>query len=272
MTGFGASSRTALTLGLIVILGGCVTSSQATRLQKDLDDVKRQLFQVQQDTAGSRAQIDDLTRGLGKQDGSSSTQADLNASIQSLLDQIQTLSEKMREMVSRMAALSQEIQGLKEAGRRNGGPSGAAGPVPPSTAFPTESSAAPAPNAADRAFRTAYADYSKGNYELALMGFNEFLRTSPGDPRGAEARYWVGECLYSQGKYKEAIEAFDLVLTAQPEFEKVPAALLKKGYAQIEMGQTSKGVETLGKLMSTHGDTDESRLASERLRQLGLRN
>lgn len=267
-----SASRAAAALALAVSLSGCVTSTQATRLQKDLDEVKRQLFQVQQDTAASRTQMEELARGPGGRTGGASTsQADLNASIQALLDQIQGLSEKIRELTARMATLSQEIQGLKDAGRRGGTPSGPP-PSASSPAFPDETSPEPPTSAADQSFRVAYADYSKGNYELALMGFTDFLRTSPGHPRAAEARYWVGECLYSQGKYKEAVEAFDLVITKHPGAEKEPAAMLKKGYAQIEMGQTSRGVETLGKLIAAHADTEEARLAAERLRQLGLRN
>src|SRR6185436_14816006 len=92
------ASRAGLTLALTASLSGCVTSSQATRLQKDLDEVKRQLFQVQQDTAGSRTQVEELARGLNKQGGTASSQADLNASVQSLLDQVQGLAEKIREL------------------------------------------------------------------------------------------------------------------------------------------------------------------------------
>lgn len=272
MSRLDTASATVSALAVIILVSGCVTSTQATRLQKDLDEVKRQLFTVQQDTAGSRTQVEELSRSLTKQNGASSSQAELNSSIQSLLDQVQGLSEKMKELLGRVTTLSLEIQGLKDAARRDGGPAGGSSPVPSSPAFPGAASASPASSPADQSFRVAYADYSKGNYELALMGFTEFLRSSPGDPRAAEARYWVGECHYSQGKYKEAIEAFDMVLTSHPDSEKVPAAMLKKGYSQIEMGQTTMGVETLGKLISSHADSEEARLASERLRQLGLRN
>ena len=159
-----------------MFLSGCVTSTQATRLQKDLDEVKRQLFQVQQDTAGSRSQMEEVARGLTRQGGASTSQADLNASIQTLLDQFQGFSEKMKEMTSRITDLTHEIQGLKDAARRDGGPSGASGSIPSSPAFPADSSPVPVSNPADQSFRIAYADYSKGNYELALMGFTRPAR------------------------------------------------------------------------------------------------
>ena len=91
MNGFSTVTRTVSTLTLVVLLAGCVTSTQATRLQKDLDEVKRQLFQVQQDTAGSRKQVEELAQGLSKPASSPTAQADLNASIQSLLDQVRPI-------------------------------------------------------------------------------------------------------------------------------------------------------------------------------------
>ena len=272
MSRFHTDRRSAAILAFTLLLSGCVTSTQATRLQKDLDEVKRQLFQVQQDSAGSRSQMDELARGLAKQGSASTAQADLSASIESLLDQIQGLSEKTKELTSQVMTLTQEIQSMKESTRRNGGAPGTSVSAPSSSAFPADSPPAPSSSPADQSFRIAYADYSKGNYELALMGFTEFLRSFSSDLRAADAKYWVGECLYSQGKYKEAIEAFDIVLTSHPGADKGPAALLKKGYSQIELGQTSLGVETLSKLISAHSDSEEARLASERLRQLGLRN
>jgi len=258
----------AVQAALCFLLPACVTSTQATRLQKDLDDVKRQVFQVQQDTAGSRAQIEEMSRRGGGGDGSAG-QAEIQSAIRSVLDQIQGLTERMEELKSRMAALSQEIQSLKSAGPRSynqveGSGGAPASPVP-------QSSNGAAADAAGAAFKTAYSDYSKGNYELAVMGFNEFLRAYPSNPLCADAQYWIGECLYSQGKYKEAGEAMDRAVEKYPSSEKLPAALLKKGYAQIESGQTPMAVATLQRLIDGYPQTDEARLAADRLRLLGLR-
>lgn len=250
---------------ILALLPGCVTSTQATRLQKDLDDVKRQVFQVQQDTAGSRAQIEDLSKKLPGGGGTPESTADLQAAIQSLIDQIQSLSARMDEMKARMATLSQEIQSMKAPGSKGSANQDGA----PSSLAPAASGGTGA--AADRAFKTAYADYSKGNYELAVMGFSDFLKTWSSDPMAADAQYWIGESLYSEGKYKEAGEAMDRVMERFPSSGKLPAALLKKGYAQIESNQTPAAVATIQKLIAQYPDSEEARLGAERLKQLGLR-
>jgi tol-pal system protein YbgF len=280
---------------------GCLTSTQATRIQTDLDEVKRQVFQVQQETAGTQQRLEAIDRKLADDSTSSTHQADLNASMQSLLDQIQILTEQIQQMETRMAGLQMEIQSLRAgdsttaypaypvAGsparaphERTTGPpsaSGASDPVggsPGGTMIPMPapslSGGAAAVGAGSETFNTAYADYSKGNYELAVMGFTDFLRSHPEHLLAPDAQYWIGECLYSQGKFSDAAEAFDRTVGRYPTCEKVPAALLKKGLAQMELGQTSRAVTTLQRLIETRPDSEEARLAAERLSQLGLRS
>jgi tol-pal system protein YbgF len=106
---------------------------------------------------------------------------------------------------------------------------------------------------------------------MALSGFSEFLKSHPDAPDSQQAQYWIGECLFSQKRYAEAIDAFDKAITKYPGGDRTAVSALKKGYAQIESGQTSQGVTTLQKLVDQKPQTEESRLAAERLKQLGLR-
>jgi len=265
----GHKARRAATVPLLIsamALSACLTSTQATRLQKDLDDVKRQVFQVQQDTAGSRTRLEEIDKKLAPRDGSASAaqQADLQASIRAILDRVQALSQRTEEIWNRLASLGTEMQSPQDQRRRGGASPPAAGSGPAPAAPPSDTEA-------EAAFRIAYADYTKGNFELALTGFTEFLHASPKHALSPDAQYWIGECLYSQGKYKEAADAFDRCVSRQPNGDRVPAALLKKGLAQIESGQTAPGVSTLQKLIEQAPQSDEARLAAERLKQLGLR-
>ena len=170
---------------VFLLLSACVTSTQATRLQKDLDDVKRQVFQVQQDTAGSRAQLDDLSKRLPGS-GPGAGQADLQEAIRSLLDQMRTLAQRLDEMKTRMSSLSLEIQAIRAPGSSGSPPQDAGSTSPPATPRGVLSS-----EPADLAFKTAYADYSKGNYEMAVMGFGDFLKSWPSHPLSADAQYWI---------------------------------------------------------------------------------
>jgi tol-pal system protein YbgF len=258
---------TILSLALAAPVGaaGCLTSTQATRLQTDLEEVKKQLFQVQQTAAGNRTRLDEIaTRVTGQDPSGSPGQNDLRSTLQAVLDQNRALGEQMEDIKARLASLSHDVQSLQ--GRPA---SPAAGSQRPGG---TQAPASPAAGTNDPAFGAAYADYTKGNYELAVMGFTDFLKAHPGSAQAPDAQYWIGECLYSQGKFREAVEAFDQVGSKYPGAARVPAAMLKKGLAQIQAGQTTQGVSTLQKLIETHPQSEEARLAAERLQQMGLRS
>lgn len=252
-----------LALAAPIGAAGCLTSTQATRLQTDLEEVKKRIFEVQQTASGNRTRLDEIASRAGQDTSGPPGQNDVRASLQALMDQNRALGEQMEEVKARLASLTHEVQSLQ--GRPAPPPAGGGrlGAVPstPSGAQGT-----------DPAFGAAYADYTKGNYELATMGFQEFLRNKPDSPQTPDAQYWIGECLYSQGKFKEAVDAFDQVASRFPQAPRVPAALLKKGFAQIQTGQTTQGVSTLQKLMETQPQSEEARLAAERLQQMGLRS
>lgn len=146
---------------------------------------------------------------------------------------------------------------------------GPVSPPPPGTgtgAFPGSRDTA----AEQMAFREAYADYTRGSYESALMGFQEFLKNYPGSPLAEGAQYYAGDCLFSQQRYDEAASAFTQVIERYPASDKAPAAHLKKGLSLLAMKQTARGVIQLQHVIETYPRSDEARLARERLRQLGL--
>src|SRR5439155_26855848 len=82
-------------------------------------------------------------------------------------------------------------------------------------------------------YQAAYRDYQRGNYDLAIAGFRDFITRNPNSDLADNAAYWIGESLFSQKKYREAIEQFDTVVTKYPKSDKVAEALLNKGYSYI---------------------------------------
>jgi len=118
---------------------------------------------------------------------------------------------------------------------------------------------------ARNAYTNAYTDMTAGNYDLALMGFEEFLRNFPDSELSDNAMYWIGECYYAREQYNEAYDAFRKVLDDYPQGDKVPSALLKAGYSSLALGQTSEGRALLHELIERFPLSDEARLAEERL-------
>ncbi|KPJ60510.1 MAG: hypothetical protein AMJ46_05725 [Latescibacteria bacterium DG_63] len=121
---------------------------------------------------------------------------------------------------------------------------------------------------AKKAYREAYLDVNAGNYELARMGFEEFLKNFPDSELSDNAQYWIGECFYATERYEEAFEAFRKVLKNYPEADKVPSALLKVAYCSLALGREEEGADFLNQLISDFPLSEEAQLAEERLESL----
>lgn len=150
-------------------------------------------------------------------------------------------------------------------------------PLPPAAAAPapgTAPAAAPAaPTAAlgatpDEVYKAALNDYTKGNYDLAISGFRTYIQLFPKTSLVGNAQYWLGEAYYSQRNFPEAIREFETVIKSHADSNKVPSAMLKQGYAYLELGETARGTAVLRELMNRFKNSREARLAQERLRQV----
>ena len=101
------------------------------------------------------------------------------------------------------------------------------------------------PGNPEQLFAAAYADYSRGNFDLALSEFRQYVETYSGSELSDNAQYWIGEILYAQRKFAESANEFEKVMTVNPKGDKAPAALYKRGLVLIEMGNKQTGVEQL---------------------------
>ena len=119
-------------------------------------------------------------------------------------------------------------------------------------------------------YDAAYNDFLKGNYDLSMREFQEYLTNFPNTDLSDNAAYWIGESYYRQRRFRQAIEQFDLVLTRYPKGDKVPSALLKKGYSYLELGERSQGVVQLQHVVRQYPTSDEANLARQRLREIGV--
>jgi tol-pal system protein YbgF len=148
-------------------------------------------------------------------------------------------------------------------------PPPASPPVPPSpTPTPPTSPDRPAVGAAASPgdlYKNALSDYAKGNYDLAIDGFRNYIALYPKTSLIPNAQYWLGESYYSQRKYDDAIKEFEHFVTQHPDNSKVASALLKQGYAYLELGNASRGRAVLSALVKRFPRSPEARLAKERL-------
>jgi tol-pal system protein YbgF len=253
---------------------GCVMPDQLPRFSRMSRMHTRRRHQV---SVGDSQKVTELESKVGSGDTVKRSEvADLKAGLDDVVRQTTATADKVDQVNLRVDRLSQDVQAAREAARRLAPPAGA-GTAPdaapaggaPATGVPAAAAAAggsiPNPTAL---YNSSYADFSKGNYALAIQGFEEYAQRFPEADLADNAMYWIGECEFSQGSYKAAVDAFDGMLAKYPGSDKAAAANLKKALSYVQMHQVGEGIEQLRYVVATYPGTDEARIAKDRLATL----
>ena len=270
----------------LIILGGCATSSDVQKLQSEIHELQDELAQVKRTSAG-KEEVQSVNQRIADQ-----TQQLLksNATLVAKVDQIEERGNntqgsieqtnyRLDRLAQQMTQSQHDIEDLKAAVAR-----AAAAPPPTSTGSPAMPTANPGPQPAMsevnvpapasenpmEVYQAAYRDYQRGNWDLALAGFRDFLTRYPESELAPNAEYWIGESLYSQKKYSEAIDQFNRVVDKYPKSDKAPGALLKKGYGYLAMNDRPRAIVQFQYVVHEYPNSRESALAKDRLKQLGI--
>lgn len=119
-------------------------------------------------------------------------------------------------------------------------------------------------------YLSALKDYQAGNYELALRGFQDYLKFYPTGERASSAQFYLGQTLYAQGKYPDAIDAYNVVLDRY-EGPDTPLAHFKKGMALLQLKDRNGALAEFRTLVRRFPNSDAAKQAQERIRLLNTR-
>lgn len=262
---------------LAILVSSCAT-------KKDIREF-RQEMQIRHDNAESRlvalersvARIDTLVRE--QHSLSQSLRANLGTQSQEQRDNIDLISARQDEINYQLRDLLQRLQAIQlYGGVETTSPKSSASPSGQSSTTTGESKLeTPAPSIPmsskgpkidpDQLYNTALDDIRNENFQLAESRFLSFLMQFSDHELAGNAQYWLGEAVYGQGKYELAITEYQKVIDKYKKSPKVPAAMLKIGYAYFELGNTKDAPAVLNKLIKTYPKADETKLARERLKK-----
>jgi tol-pal system protein YbgF len=122
--------------------------------------------------------------------------------------------------------------------------------------------------AVKRDYEIASRALEKKDYRAAIARFKDFLKKYPKSRLANNAQYWIGECHYALREFDKAIVEFDAVRRKYPQGEKVPAALLKQGFAFAELGEKVNARLILQELVEKYPQSQEAARAKTRLKAL----
>jgi tol-pal system protein YbgF len=138
-----------------------------------------------------------------------------------------------------------------------------------------ESEELPRPQVSQSSERSDKLEYERllalfrdGDLDGARQGFAAFLRDHENSDLSPNARYWLGESHYGKKDYRQAIDSYDRVELDFPQSEKVPAAILKKGYAYLAMKDKKRASSAFKQVVTLYPRSPEAGKASDKLSQL----
>ena len=142
-------------------------------------------------------------------------------------------------------------------------------PPPPPTLAP-EPEPAPALASADEqaAYNTAFAHMQEGQYQQAIITFEDFLNDYPNNALTDKAYYWLGQAYYVNRDFSNARDIFLTLGAKYPDSEKLPDTLLKLGYSYEELGDRNRAMQVYTKLMQAYPGSRAASLAEPRVKLL----
>ena len=241
-------------------LGGCANHADFVEVRDHLSTVSKSQDQDQKRLDALQRRVESLERVK-----------DTESARQKFDPRFDELSARLQKLESRLAK-SEEGAGLPVAPRVEPAPGEPSRlPKPQKGASPGDGSAMASgvPTITPTsAFNLAYNDYLNGKYDLAVAGFQRFVKDFPGTSLTPNAYYWLGESSYQQKDYVRAMQSFEYLTTEYPGNEKVPAALLKSGLAAGETGDLAKSKKNLKRVIEEFPTSEEAKLAKNKLAEI----
>ena len=276
------------------VLIGCVVAATVIAVpgvargqNRERQQIMGDIRMLHEQTMRLQQLISDLSESLDRLSGELDRQAD--ATVRALADQrllvdgvagdVRILREKLDDTNVRISSMSQEVEALRIAIPPMGTFPDLA--IDPETGLPIESSAdsiTPAPVvplslgvSPQRMYDTAWADYTNGQWDLAVEGFEAYLRTFPRSELADDAQFYIGQTRYADGQFREAVTAFEAVLMNYPNGDVVPEASYKRGLALDRLGETDRARQAFELVVENHPDSTMATLSQQALDRLDQR-
>src|SRR5262249_3019650 len=157
---------------------------------------------------------------------------------------------------------------------RRGGPPGV--PRAPPGAAPATSPAAttaegpPVPTGASprQLYDAAFGDYTAGQWDLAIQGFEAYLRSFPKSEQASQVQVLIGKSYDFAGNKTKALDAYDKAIRDYPNGNAVADAYFYKGVVLRDLKQPDKAREMFEYVVKNYPKTTPAILAQQQLEQL----
>jgi tol-pal system protein YbgF len=203
--------------------------------------------------------------------------ADQKLIIDNLSSDLRIVREKVDDNNVRISSLSQEVDALRQAVQQQATRVGAApeaafdpAAAPPGPPTPDAGAAPAVPIGASptRLYDLAFSDYTAGQWDLAIQGFESYIRSFPKSDRADDVQVLIGNSYLQAGKNDKAAEAYDKAIRTYPGGDAIPEAYYKKGLALRNLKQPEQACQAFGYAATNYPDSPAGQLAKQQMTQL----
>ncbi|MGA1841355.1 MAG: tol-pal system protein YbgF [bacterium] len=233
---------------------GCQSNVVKDTIQRDLDDLQKQIFELQQDQAYINTKVEQTSTHISY-----------------LNERLEKKEKELEKVISNQEKLKQDLFKTKDA-------------VEPEILTPetkiemvgSEASSGLAPATPESRKSIIYESPTKlynnaldlirsGKIDDAIPLLRQYVEIYPRTELADNAQYWLGECYYKKRDFQNAINGFKKVLDDYPSGNKIPAALLKLGYSFYELRQIAQALESLQRIINQYPNDPVYSLAQKKI-------
>jgi TolA-binding protein len=267
-------------LAVVAILGGFASPAHAAnkehqQLMADLRMLQEQ-SQLLQNLIGSVTEAVKAVNARLDQQAETNRKAfaDQKLVIDNLTNDVRVIREKLDDNNVRIGSLTQELDSLRQSMQQiatrpattvepdaaaTGGtvPSGAGGGSPTTVGVSPQ-----------KLFEAARGDYFAGQYDLAILGFSDYVKSFPKSDMADDAQVNICSAYVADNKPDKAVEACDLAIRNYPTGDKIPEAYYRKGLALSSLKDFAGARAAWEELVKKYPDSQEATLAKQGLERL----
>jgi len=217
----------------MALLSGCIaTSNEFAQLRDDIEELRFQIGSMNKNQADLSLKMDEIGQNMEA----------LKEKLDDNKTHMSSLSKRMDDIHSsfsqRMDILSQQLSGAA-----------------PTITTPSEQ------------YKLSYSDYSKGKYDLAIVGFRSFMERYPDSELSSNAQYYLADSYYNKNDFASALKEFNNMKQQFSASELVVSAEFKTGLCYRQLKKPADAKAVFEQIIKDHPQSPEAEQAKERLKK-----
>lgn len=209
-----------------------------------------------------------LTERIGEQTKSMiGPVAGVGTKVDQMSEEFRAVRENVSDMTTRLGRLETKVNDMSEAVRTLNAPPAA--PPPGSTANPSGAAATPAMSA-EQSYQAALTDYTRGNLDLAVREFEDYLKNFPETEYAPNAQFYIAEAYRQRNNLTAAVDAYNKVIDGYKENSKTADAFYMKGVTLTQAGKPTAARKEFNEVIKRYPNSPLAAKAKSQLKSLGF--